>query len=187
MVISSDMSMVPYDRELGHVNLGGDCHYAYFQRDVQICSLAYLDIMENYLTKIKVVTDQRYVFLTLQNFQLRHKDVEKMELFINKIKYLYKEGLSVIESGSQTIQDDCNYHIHIFAMIKNNKQHKQKIKLEFIKLFNQDITIKDYYKLQTWNSSESMPPYKQWFDEKMDYMRKGTTLKNTFPSVICDF
>ena len=103
--------------------------------------------------------DNKYMFLTLQNFQLRHNDIEKMELFLKRISYLYIKGIGVIESGSNLEIDKCNYHFHIFAQIKDNNRHKQKLKLEFIKLFNMDITKKDYYKLSTHSECESMPPY----------------------------
>lgn len=128
--------------------------------------------------------DKKYVFITLQNFQLRHKDIEKMELFLKRIKYLYlDDGFAVIESGSNKILEDCNYHFHLFVKIKDNNRHKSKLKLEFMKLFNMDIGIEDYYKLQTWNESDKMPPYDQWVTEKIEYMNKGTDVKNTFPSI----
>lgn len=130
------------------------------------------------------IKGNKFMYLTLQNFQLRHHDVEKMELFLKRIKYLYSEGCAVIESGSNKEIEKCNYHFHIFAKIKNNNTHKAKLKLEFLKLFHMDIGTKDYYKLQTWNECPSMPPYTQWCEEKLEYMEKGTSLKNSFPSIL---
>lgn len=134
------------------------------------------------LKKIKR-DNQKYVFITLQDFKRRYSDIEKLKLFCEKIKFLYDDYFYVIESGSNEKKEDCNYHIHLLAKIKDNKNHKRNIKIEYSKLFNDDITEKDYYQVKQWRKSDLMPSYDIWLNEKIDYLNKGTHSKNTFPSI----
>lgn len=131
----------------------------------------------------KKLLDRKFVFITLQDFKTKFTDVEKLVQFCKRIKYLYYDYYYVIESGSCEDQALANYHVHLFAKIKNTKGHKRSIKAEWARLFNRDITAEDYYDVKQWRESESMPPYEQWHEEKIEYMRKGTNAKNAFPSI----
>lgn len=125
-------------------------------------------------SKIKHKPDAKFCFITIQDFQRRMTDIDKLLIFINKISYLYSEGHWVIEAGKS---DPPNLHIHIFAKIINSKKHKSKLNIEWMKLFDSNLTHKDYYKLQQHNNSPLMPSYEQWCQEKVDYLcndKKGS-------------
>jgi hypothetical protein len=57
----------------------------------------------------------------------------------------------------------------MLVKIKNSRNHKAKLRLEWLKLFNTDINLKDYYKLQQHRETEDMPLYSDWVDEKLEY------------------
>lgn len=110
-----------------------------------------------------------YCFITLQNFLCRKKDIDKMLLFLNKIGYLYESGDWIIESGKSE-----NLHIHMLVKIIDPKKHKNKLNIEWNKIFDNNITDKDFYKLTQWRKSKLMPNYEQWVNEKLEYF-KGET------------
>lgn len=117
-----------------------------------------------------------FVFITIQDFSRRLEDLDKLNLFISNVKYLYSEGHYCIESG-KVPPPNCNLHIHMLVKIINPKKHLQKLNMEWIKLFDTSLKNKDYYLLKQWRSSPLMPPYDQWVNEKLDYFeqeKKGT-------------
>lgn len=119
--------------------------------------------------KEKVERVAQYCFITLQNFLCRKKDIDKMLLFLKKIDYLYESGEWVIESGKSE-----NIHIHMLVKIIDPKKHKNKLNIEWNKLFDNNITDKDFYKLSQWRKSKLMPSYEQWITEKLDYFNNDT-------------
>lgn len=123
----------------------------------------------------KLNKQSNYVFITLQDFHRRICDLDKLNQFIKNIIYLYSEGYYCIESGHS---DPPNLHIHLLVKIINPKKHKQKINLEWIKVFKDtNLYENDYYKLTQWRQSVLMPPYEQWIEEKITYFdneSKGT-------------
>lgn len=120
-----------------------------------------------YLNK-KLNKESKFVFITIQTFEQKYKDLDKYKQFINNIKYLYSEGFICLESGS-IAPPDCNLHLHMLVKIIQPKKHKYKLDLEFKKIFNMSIYDKDFYKLKQWNESPLMPPYNQWIMEKKEY------------------
>lgn len=118
---------------------------------------------------IKLNKKSQFVFITIQDFKRRPCDLDMLNQFINNIKYLYCEGFYCIESG-KVPPPDSNLHVHLLCKIINPKKHKQKLNLEWIKLFK-DTTLyeSDYYKLTQWRESPNMPPYEQWVNEKLLY------------------
>jgi hypothetical protein len=137
------------------------------------CVMYYYDRhLKKELKMLKNVKKERiinYCFITLQNFICRKKDIDKMLLFLKKIDYLYESGEWIIESGKSE-----NIHIHLLVKIINPKKHKNKLNIEWNKLFNNNITDKDFYKLTQWRNSKGMPSYEQWIIEKLDYFKDET-------------
>ena len=127
--------------------------------------------------KKKILKDSKervaqYCFLTLQNFLCKPKDVDKMLMFIKKIEYLYEHGYWIIETGKSD-----NLHIHMLVKIIDPKRHKRKLNIEWNKIFGNNITDKDFYKLTQWRESKLMPSYEAWVNEKLDYFdntKKGS-------------
>jgi hypothetical protein len=122
--------------------------------------------------KLKHANKERkinYCFITLQNFQCRKKDIDKMLLFLKRIDYLYESGEWIIESGKSV-----NIHIHMLVKIIDAKKHKNKLNIEWNKLFNNNITDKDFYKLTQWRQSKLMPSYEQWVNEKLGYFKNDS-------------
>ena len=110
-----------------------------------------------------------YCFITLQNFLCRKKDIDKMLLFIKHIGYLYESGAWTIETGKTE-----NIHIHLLVKIIDPKKHKNKLNIEWNKIFDNNITDKDFYKLTQWRESKLMPSYGQWVNEKLMYFDNTT-------------
>lgn len=108
---------------------------------------------------------KKAVFLTLQDFKRRPEDFNKLKLFARNIEYLFSDFLWIIESGKS---DPLNLHIHILGII-NNKNIKRAINIEYTKIFKSSIIENDFYHLKQWRKSDKMPPYDQWFYEKIDY------------------
>lgn len=125
-----------------------------------------LKIKKQKIIDKKLNKESNYVFITLQDFQRRLSDLDKLNIFISNIKYLYAEGYYCIESGKA---DPPNLHIHLLVKIINPKKHKEKLNREWIKLFDSSLYDKDYYLLKQWRESHLMPPYNQWVNEKLDY------------------
>ncbi len=119
--------------------------------------------------KEKVDRIANYCFITLQNFKCRKTDVDKMLLFLKKIDYLYESGEWIIETGKSE-----NLHIHLLVKIIDAKKHKNKLNIEWAKLFDNNITDKDFYKLSQWRASKLMPSYEQWCLEKLEYFSNDT-------------
>ena len=57
----------------------------------------------------------------------------------------------------------------MLVKIKNSRNHKSKLRLEWLKLFPSDLNQKDYYKMTQHRNTVEMPPYKQWLEEKLEY------------------
>ena len=113
----------------------------------------------------KYLEVKKSCFITLQDFKRRPNDFENMIKFCNNIDYIFSEYVWIIESGKA---EPPNLHIHILGVI-DNKNAKRAIKIEYNKIFKNDITEKDYYLCKQWRNSPKMPPYEQWVKEKMDY------------------
>ena len=136
----------------------------------------YFDLWEKKQAKIKKKKEREpnFCFLTIQDFQRRIEDLDKIQIFISNIKYLYSECYYIVEAGKS---DPPNVHLHFLAKIINPRKHKQKINLEWTKLFDTNLYDNDYYKLTQWRKSELMPDYDQWVKEKLEYFdntKKGT-------------
>lgn len=137
-----------------------------FGTDIDI--LTAIDCFKLYKTKEKKYKSKdrimNYCFITLQNFKCRKNDIDKMILFLKRIDYLYDSGQWIIESGKSE-----NIHIHLLVKIIDAKKHKNKLNIEWNKLFGNNITDKDFYKLSQWRKSKLMPSYEQWVNEKLEY------------------
>lgn len=107
----------------------------------------------------------KYVFITIQDFQRRLTDIDLLEQFISKIDYLYHSGSWVIEAG----KTGKNVHLHLLVKIINSDKHKNKLNIEWRKLFDTNLKDKDYYKLSQHRDVKGMPKYSQWLEEKLDY------------------
>lgn len=117
----------------------------------------------------KYLKTKKAVFITLQDFKRRESDFEKLKVFCKNIEYIFDEFCWIIESGKSV---PLNLHVHILGII-NNKNAKRAIKIEYNKLFGDDITEKDYYDCKQWRNTKKMPPYQQWLSEKLDYFKNN--------------
>lgn len=125
----------------------------------------------SYLTKLdskKIKGENKFVFITIQDFQRRLTELDKFTLFFKRIGYLYEDGQYCLEAG-KVEPPLSNLHVHMLVKIKNSRNHKSKLRLEWLKLFDTDLNQKDYYKLQQHRDTAEMPPYDQWLQEKLDY------------------
>lgn len=146
--------------------------------DFEIDEFTYLwDTSKSWRTKIlkKVEpVEKKQVFITYQNFKIHTKfDLEKLKLWLNNIDYLLDNSKWVIEHGKK---EKPNYHVHILATIKNSKNFKRNISIEWNKIFKNVFHPKgtDFYLLKQWSMSEHMPPYIQWLQEKEDYFEQDS-------------
>lgn len=112
---------------------------------------------------------KRAVWITIQDWQRRKKDIPDLKIFLDRMKYRYYKMKWVIEIGSSE-----NIHIHMLVILKNAKNHKRDLRMEWSKLFDTDVGGKnDFYLMKKWSESDKMPPYDQWVQEKIDYMENG--------------
>lgn len=118
--------------------------------------------------KKKIKDKSKFVFITIQDFQRRLTELDKFTLFFKRIDYLYEEGTYCLEAGKVPIPN-CNLHIHMLVRIKNSRCHKAKLRLEWLKLFNTDISEKDFYNIKQHRNCDGMPPYSQWIEQKLEY------------------
>lgn len=127
--------------------------------------------LDNLLNKKKKPKKEtKMVFITIQDFQRRYNDIEELKTFIRRTKYLYSERYWYIESGSKKDINECNFHIHMVARIKNSSKHKKKLNMEWNKFFNTDLQgDNDFYQLKNHYECDEMPPYEQWLEEKIEY------------------
>lgn len=125
-----------------------------------------LRLFDNHLKKSN--DNKKMNFITIQDFKRRITDLDKLQLFCNRIGYLFEEGYYCIESGKVPLPNS-NLHIHILGKYKNSKKAKGKICLEWSKLFDTNLCENDFWKLKQWRNSPDMPPYEQWVQEKKDY------------------
>ena len=173
----------PDDREGFHYFLNHHWDYVYGD-DMG----APLELYEKYIEKLhypKKNKENKYVFITIQDFKRRHNEVEKLETFIKRIAYMYDAGFWAIESGKQKKIEDCNYHIHLLVQIKKKiKNHKQVLNAKWTALFDTDLRDKDYYLMKQWRKSKDMPSYEDWVEEKKNYFT-GNKLEhsNSFESL----
>lgn len=117
---------------------------------------------------VKAKKKHKCFFLTLQDFKRNMNDFDKMVKFTSNIQYIFKDLLYVIESGKH--KDNPNLHVHLIGNYINHKKGKQKVCLEYFKIFGDKLNQKDYWELKQWNNSKEMPPYEQWIQEKVDYI-----------------
>ena len=135
-------------------------HYPEFNRRIEAKVRRHIQLKKN--------GGKKFAFITIQDKQRRLDDIEKLQLFINRIAYMYDAGFWTIEAGKS---DPPNVHIHLFVRIKNSKKHKASLNAKWMALFNTNLQgDNDYYKLETHNDSPDMPSYKDWYEEKMVYI-----------------
>jgi hypothetical protein len=131
----------------------------------------------------KPKAEKQLVFITLQDFQTRMKDIDKLKEFINDISCLYETGEWVIETGGQKNQEDFNVHVHLLVKIaKHVKNHKRDIDTAWRRKFPTSLYDKDFYLLKQWRKSKAMPSYETWIEEKQQYFTqegKSDEHKNT--------
>lgn len=120
------------------------------------------------LQKKKKNTSKKFIFITIQDFQRRMEDLEKLQSFIRRISYMYDEGFWVIETGGK--ETDFNVHIHMIVKIKASaKNHKSVMNIKWTSFFNTDLNHKDYYLVKQHRDGPDMVPYDEWLQEKMEY------------------
>lgn len=114
--------------------------------------------------------DRKFAFITIQDFQRRLCDVDKLKQFMDSISYMYEMGDWVIESGKNPNKDEYNLHIHMLVKIRPQvKNHKKVLNIKWMKLFNTNLYDNDYYLLKQHRESPTMPTYEEWLDEKKSY------------------
>lgn len=148
------------------------------------------NVIDDYYKYIKLLrhpksndVQNKFVFITIQDFKRRECDIEKLKTFIRRIAYVYDAGFWIIESGKQSKIEDCNFHIHMLVKIKKKiKNHKQVLNSKWTALFDTDLRDKDYYQIKQWRQSKDMPSYDDWVQEKKDYFSNDLKLshKNSF-------
>lgn len=132
--------------------------------------------------KLKISKERKYSFITIQDFQRRLCDVDKLKQFMDSISYMYEMGEWVIESGKNPKKDEYNLHIHMLVKIRPQvKNHKKVLNIKWMKQFNTSLYDSDYYLLKQHRDSPTMPSYDEWLDEKRSYFvnteqGKGTHL-----------
>lgn len=115
----------------------------------------------------KKLKEKKYIFITLQDFQRRLSDLDKLKLFIKRIAYMYDAGFWILEGGSQ---DPPNVHLHMLVKVSDHvRNHKQVLAAKWSALFDTNLYDKDYYKINQWRKSPKMPDYEDWYQEKLDY------------------
>lgn len=115
----------------------------------------------------KKLKERKYIFITIQDFQTRLSDLDKLKLFIKRIAYMYDAGFYVVESGKS---DPPNVHLHMLVKIRPQcKNHKQVVCAKWAGLFDTNLNDKDYYQIKQWRESAAMPSYEDWLQEKRDY------------------
>lgn len=131
-----------------------------------------LELYFDYISKRhklnKINKDKKFVFITIQDFQRRITDLEKLKQFLNKIEYIFEECHYCVESGKVPLPDS-NLHIHLLAKYRNSKKGKNQLCIEWSKLFNTDLRDKDFFQLRQHRNSPDMPKYEDWIQEKLDY------------------
>lgn len=120
--------------------------------------------------KKKSEKPRKYSFITIQDFQRRMCDIDKLKQFLNSISYMYEMGEWVIESGKNKNKDEYNLHIHMLVKIRPQaKNHKNVLNIKWMTHFNTNLYDHSYYKLIQHRDCESMPPYEEWLKEKRSY------------------
>ena len=118
--------------------------------------------------KLKEPKEQKLVFITIQDFQRRITDLDKMRQFIKKCEYIFSECYWCIESGKVPLPDS-NLHIHMLCKYNNSKKGKNQLCIEWSKLFDTNLRDSDYYLLRQHRDCNQMPSYQQWVEEKLEY------------------
>ncbi len=153
----------------------------YVDPDIAEDDLYWKQRNEEKLKKNLKQTGVKFVFLTIQDFKRRIGDLELLEQFINRIQYLWVEAKFCIESGKVPLPDS-NLHIHILGRMENSRKCKSKMNLEWCKLFDTNLKDSDYWFVKQHRDVAGMPPYDQWYQEKLDYF--DNELKGTHENVI---
>lgn len=119
---------------------------------------------------VKTKKPKKYCFITIQDFQRRMCDIDKLQLFLKNIGYMYESGEWIIESGKSKDEKNYNLHIHMLVKIKDSaKNHKQVMNIKWMKQFNTSLNDSDYYKMTQHRDCDSMPTYEDWLVEKRSY------------------
>lgn len=115
-------------------------------------------------------SEPKMVFITIQDFQRRMCDLEKLQQFIKSIAYMYSKGNWIIETGKQQEQENFNIHIHLFVCIRPTcKNHKKVLNTKWMKYFSTSMYESDYYLIKQHRDVKGMPTYNDWCQEKLDY------------------
>lgn len=120
--------------------------------------------------KPKDSKERKFAFITIQDFQRRMCDVDKLKQFMSSISYMYEMGEWVIESGKNPSKDEYNLHIHMLVRIRPQvKNHKKVLDIKWRKHFNTSLYDSDYYLIKQHRDSPAMPSYDEWLAEKRSY------------------
>lgn len=142
---------------------------------------------KKHITKKKI--GRQFVFITLQDFQTRMKDLEDMKEFVNDISCLYECGHWVIETGGKENEKDFNIHVHLLVKIaKHVKNHKRDLNIAWERHRDTTLYDKDYYQMKQFRISKKMPSYETWLQEKLDYFdntKKTKEHQNTVDLGLC--
>lgn len=126
---------------------------------------------KNKINKIVFPQVRKQIFITIQDYQRRMKDIPKLVDFIKNISYMYETGNWVIETGKKEDEASFNVHIHLIVKIKDNiKNHKRDLNAAWRRRFPTDLNDKDFYHVKQWRKSKDMPPYKDWYEERLMYI-----------------
>lgn len=124
----------------------------------------------------KSSSESKLFFLTIQDFQRRLPELDKLKHFIKKCEHIFETCIWCIESGSVE-PPNSNLHIHMLARYHNSKKGKNMLCIQWSKLFNTNLRDSDFFHLKQHRDAKGMPSYKDWLQEKLDYFedeKKGS-------------
>ena len=120
--------------------------------------------------KIKNVSQDKFFFVTIQDFKRRIGELDKLRLFIKKCEPIFAQCIWCIESGKVPLPDS-NLHIHLLGKYHNSKKGKNMLCIQWSKLFDTNLRDADFYLMKQHRDSPQMPSYDEWLQEKLDYFR----------------
>ncbi|AXH78711.1 MAG: hypothetical protein [Circular genetic element sp.] len=138
---------------------------------------------KHYKAYLRGPQEKKFAFITINDMKQGPESFNKLIEFGKSTEYLYDDVVWWIESGKY--EDNPHFHYHALGRI-NAKDLKGRMAPKWNKLFGTNLKGKDaankpIYKCKRHNDakpgSEKMPPYEQWWNEKIDYIindNKGT-------------